>query len=135
MAIKSRIADLERCFPSWCAPEGNSRWPSEDETQQKVLEEAMHHLTTVELAVLQGLQEMIQAHPNVVGVQLWKMMSEPQKELESQWRWIVLRVLRDRIEETDETRERKEELKRRADEAVRMGVFPEEVVFEHQTPS
>jgi hypothetical protein len=34
-------------------------------------------------------------------------------------------VLRDRIEESDETRERKEELQKRADEALRYGEIPE----------
>ena len=52
-------------------------------------------------------------------------MTDVHREMEREWVRVVRGVLGDRMEESDETRERKEELQRRADEAIRHGEIPE----------
>jgi len=58
------------------------------------------------------------------GAGFFQMMSDVHHALEREWVKVVRGVLRDRLEESDETRRRKAELQKRADEAIRMGMLP-----------
>jgi hypothetical protein len=99
--------------------------PHRGEERELVTREALSRLTSVELKVLEDLMELRARHPDVSGAEFFGLMSELHHAMESEWLKIVRGVLGDRIEESDETRERKEELQKRADEALRHGEIPE----------
>ena len=86
----------------------------------------MKRLTGPEFAILRELMELRERHPDISGAEFFGVMTDVHREMEREWVRVVRGVLGDRIEESDETRERKEELQRRADEAaIRHGEIPE----------
>lgn len=87
--------------------------------------QALKPLTGPEFAILRELMELRERHPDISGAEFYGVMSDVHREMEREWVRVVRGVLGDRIEESDETRERKEELQRRADEAIRHGEIPE----------
>jgi hypothetical protein len=97
-----------------------------DDERELVAREALRRLTGVELVVLTEVMELRAQHPNMSGAEFFGLMSDTHRAMEREWVCVVRGVLRDRIEESNETRKRKAELQRRADEAIRMGMLPEE---------
>jgi hypothetical protein len=100
--------------------------PHKGDERELVTREALRHLTSVELKVLGDLMELRARHPDMNGAEFFAQMSDIHRAMEREWVCVVRGVLRDRIEESNETRKRKAELQRRADEAIRMGMLPEE---------
>jgi len=111
----------------------NSRRTIGDE-RQLVTREALRRLSSVELAVLREVMELRARHPNMSGAGFF-WADDIHRAMESEWHKIVRGVLRYRIEECDETRERKEELQKRADEALRHGEIPELGLCGHEAPA
>lgn len=99
--------------------------PHEGEQRESVTREALRRLTAVELKVLSEMMELRERHPGMSGAEFFGLMGEVHRAMESEWIRVVRGVLRDRIEGSGAGRERKEELQRRADEAIRMGEIPD----------
>jgi hypothetical protein len=99
--------------------------PHRGEERELVTREAVQRLTSVELAVLSDLMSLREEHPDISGAKFFGLMTNVHHAMESEWLKIVRGVLGDRIEESDETGERKEELQKRVDEALRQGEIPE----------
>jgi hypothetical protein len=120
-SIDQRIEELEVRYGV-----GTAQFtPHQGDERELVTREALSRLTHVELKVLKDLMELRAQHPDVSGAEFFGFMSDLQRTMESEWVRVVRGVLRDRIEESDETRERKEELQKRADEAIQHGEIPE----------
>jgi hypothetical protein len=99
--------------------------PHAGDERSQITREAMRRLTPVELKVVEEMMELRADHPNMSGAEFFGLMSETHHAMEGEWVKVVRGVLRDRIEEGEETRKRKAELQRRADEAIRLGELPE----------
>ena len=95
------------------------------EGREAATRQALKRLTGPEFAILRELMELRERHPDISGAEFNGLMTDVHREMEREWVRVVRGVLGDRIEESDETRERKEELQRRADEAIRHGEIPE----------
>ena len=91
-SIEKRIAELEKRFRIFHSPEG---W--EGEAGERLMEEAMGRLSTIELMVLCEVLELKAAHPGAGGVEHWRLMTETQRAMEAEWRRVV-REVRDGLE-------------------------------------
>jgi hypothetical protein len=119
--IERRIEELELRYGV-----GTAQFtPHEGNERGLVTREALSRLTSVELKVLEDVMELRVRHPDVSGAEFFGLMSDLHRTMEREWVNIVRGVLRDKIEESEETRERNEELQKRADEAIRHGAIPE----------
>jgi hypothetical protein len=85
MSLKRRLEDLEERFRVWHGPE-------EGEERRRLLEKAMQRLGTIELAVLSEVLEIKAAHPDLNDAETWHLMTETQREMESEWRRVVREV-------------------------------------------
>ncbi len=86
--IERRVCELEKRFRIWQPPEG---WEGAAEGE-RLVEEAMGRLSTVELMVLCEVLELKAAHPDASGAEHWRLMSETQRAMEAQWRRVVREV-------------------------------------------
>jgi hypothetical protein len=120
-SIERRIEELEVRYGV-----GTGQFtPHHGDERELVTSEALQRLTRPEFAILRELMELREQHPDLNGAEFFGLMTDVHHAMEREWVRVVRGVLGDRIEESDETRERKEELQRRADEAIRPGEIPE----------
>ena len=86
-SIEQRIAGLEKRFGIYPSPEG---W--ESEAGERLMKEAMGRLSLIELMVLSEVLELKMANPDASGVEHWRLMTETQREMDSEWRRIKREV-------------------------------------------
>jgi hypothetical protein len=84
-SLERRLARLEERFRVWHGPE-------EGQERRRLVEKALQRLSGIELAVLCEVLELKTAHPEAGGVEHWRLMTDTQREMESEWRRVVREV-------------------------------------------